>query len=81
MTALILRKMEKEISEEIYCMAKSILEIETIKTKGKIKGIVYKYIMERFAREEGLKKYGLKLAVNVEMEAEIKEATFTLDYP
>ena len=81
MIALILRKIEKEISEEIYCIAKGILEIETIKTKGKIRGIVYKYIMERFAREEELKKYGLKLAVNVEIEAGIKEATFKLDYP
>lgn len=76
----LIKDTEKKISEEIYCIAESILEIETVKTKGKIRGVVHKYIMKRFAREKRLRKFGLDLDVKLEMETEMKEATFTLSY-
>lgn len=76
----IIKRMEKEISEEIYCIAESILELDTHKMRKKIEGIVYKYIMKRFAREKGLENYRLRLTMKMEMKSEMIEATFDLGY-
>ena len=76
----ILKETERRISEEIFCIAETILEEDTKKTKGKIRGIINKYIIKRFAREKRLRKYGLDLDVTLEMKTEMKEATFNLGY-
>jgi len=73
-----IKDIEEKINKEIFCIAESILEIEATKIKGKIKGIIHKYIIKRFAQEKDFEDYALKLNMNIEIETEVKEAIFTL---
>lgn len=74
-----LKEMEKEINKEIFFIAESILETENAKIKGRMKGIIHKYIIKRIEKEEGFENYRLDLKVCVEIKTEVKEALLNLN--